>query len=102
MSTITAQVAPTRPAGRHALRVRRAMAAATTAAAIAVAVGVGATPASAAPQMLPVLRHPLTVALASSAPTMVAAVRAGLEALPNSADIHVDQIVKNVAEGGLG
>jgi hypothetical protein len=99
MSTITAHVASAQAAGRHALRLRRALTTATATTAIVAAVTVGGTAASASAQMLPMLDNHVTVALTSSAPTIAASVRAGLQSLPNSAAIHIDQVVKNVVQG---
>ena len=78
-------------------RVRRGVLAA--AATVTVLVAVGATPATAAPGMLPGTGEGLT---AAPAPSTLDALRSALEALPHSAEIHVSQIVKNFAEGVLG
>ena len=78
-------------------RVRRDVLAAAAAAALLLAVG--ATPATAAPGMVPNGPDGIT---AAATPSTMDALRSALEALPDSAEAHVDQIVKNYEEGLLG
>lgn len=78
-------------------RVRRGVLAVAAAATLLLAVG--AAPATAAPGMLPNGRDGVAVA---PAPSTLDALRSALEAQPDSAEVHVSQIVKNFAEDVLG
>ncbi|HEY8319983.1 MAG TPA: hypothetical protein VIG76_14275 [Amnibacterium sp.] len=79
---------------RHVRRGVLAVAAAAT-----LLLAVGATPATAAPRMLPDVGAGIAVA---PAPSTLDALRSALEALPNSAEVHISQIDKNFEEGVLG
>ena len=62
-------------------------------------VAVWATPATAAHAMVPNSPDGITVA---ATPSTLDAFRSAMEALPDSAQVHVSQIVKNFEEGLLG
>jgi hypothetical protein len=83
-------------------RHRAPRAAALVAALVVTAVMIGA-PATAAPRPRPLDGSGDAPSVATPAVAVAASVlqstRAALEALPNHADVHVDQILKNLAAG---
>ena len=101
-STVALATARATTRRRHGLRTAAVLAAlvATTA-----AVGAGAAPANAAPATFPVDGSGWTaiVETAASAPfaASVESLRAALTALPDSSEIHIDQVLKNYATGAM-
>lgn len=94
MSTTASRLAPAQPVVLSP-RFRRGLVAAAAGGTLVVIVGIGASPATAAPGMLPVVRGGFTVAAPASP---LSDLRAALEAAPDHARIPIGQILRNVAQ----
>lgn len=95
MSTTASRLAPAQPVVLSPRRFRRGLVAAAAGGTLVVIVGIGASPATAAPGMLPVVRGGFTVAAPASP---LSDLRAALEAAPDHARIPIGQILRNVAQ----